>query len=74
MIDTLKLADRCDQCGSAQAFYRMIKAEEAGNLYLDFCAHHYATNEEALVLSGWDVLDDATGTLNVKPSISANAV
>jgi ribosomal protein L37E len=49
----LKVADRCDRCGS-QAFV-LVKGI-AGELM--FCGHHYAKNEEALVKYSYEIVDE----------------
>lgn len=74
---SLTMASRCDATASyaEQAFYRVIKyREDDTRMTLDLCGHHYRKHEEALVLDGWAVLDDAMGACNERPSISANAV
>jgi hypothetical protein len=57
--------DRCDRCG-AQAFMRALLS--SGDLL--FCAHHGRTYGEALAAAAL-VLEDATETINTKPSPSA---
>ena len=49
----LKIADRCDRCGS-QAFV-LVKGI-AGELM--FCGHHYNKNEEALVKYAYEIIDE----------------
>ena len=64
---SLTIADRCDRCG-AQAFYRAVFV--AGEL--TFCGHH---GRELLVPLQREALlvQDATETINTKPSPSANS-
>lgn len=59
--------DRCDRCG-AQAYVEVRFA--SGPLL--FCAHHFAEHEEAIVLSGGDIVTDERHLINVKPSVSAS--
>lgn len=66
----LNLADRCDHC-KAQAFVRVVKPGVGAPL--DFCGHHYRSNEQALANQGFIVLTDERATINAKPSPSANA-
>lgn len=49
----LKVADRCDRCGS-QAFV-LVKGI-AGELM--FCGHHYTKNQEALGKYAYEVIDE----------------
>jgi ribosomal protein L37E len=49
----LKVADRCDRCGS-QAFV-LVKGI-AGELM--FCGHHYTKNQEALGNYAYEVIDE----------------
>jgi len=49
----LKIADRCDKCGS-QAFV-LVKGVN-GELY--FCGHDYAKNEKALEKFAYEVIDE----------------
>ncbi len=49
----LKVADRCDRCGS-QAFV-LVKGI-AGELM--FCGHHYTKNQEALEKYAYEVVDE----------------
>jgi hypothetical protein len=67
--DGLKVTDRCDRC-SAQALVRVEIAN--GGLELLFCGHHYSEKQDALA-SVAVVTHDLRGTINVKPSPSANA-
>lgn len=69
--------DRCDKC-SAQAFVRVGKpvqplpgATEVWDLL--FCGHHFQENEPALLAQGFTIAEDERESINVKPSISANA-
>jgi hypothetical protein len=57
--------DRCDRCG-AQAFVRAVLP--AGDLL--FCAHHAREYGDALAAKAV-VLEDASDTINAKPSPSA---
>lgn len=41
---------------------------------LDFCAHHYQKHSVLLHAEGWEILNDERETINVKPSVSANAL
>lgn len=49
----LKVADRCDKCGS-QAFVlvKVISGE------LMFCGHHYAKNQDALEKYAYKIFDE----------------
>lgn len=84
----LTLGDRCDRCG-AQAFVRVklpdsrrltaLRAELAADVEslpdpgeLTFCGHHGREYEAGLAVSGATVQDE-TGKINEKPSVSANA-
>ena len=58
-------ADRCDRCG-AQAFVRAVLT--SGDLL--FCAHHAREYGDALAASAL-VVEDASDTINAKPSPSA---
>jgi ribosomal protein L37E len=49
----LKIADRCDRCGS-QAFV-LVKGI-TGELM--FCGHHYNKNEDALVKYAYEIVDE----------------
>lgn len=49
----IKVADRCDRCGS-QAFV-LVKGV-SGELF--FCAHHYAKHENALQSYAFEVIDE----------------
>jgi ribosomal protein L37E len=49
----LKVADRCDRCGS-QAFV-LVKGI-SGELM--FCGHHYTKNQEALENYAYEVVDE----------------
>lgn len=51
----LRTADRCDQDCPAQAMVRTVKDNE---LVLDWCGHHYATHEPALMGKGFVVYQD----------------
>lgn len=67
----LNLADRCDRCG-AQAFVRTsILSSEGNPTTLQFCAHHFASNEAKLREIALHV-DDQRDRINEKPSVSAN--
>lgn len=57
--------DRCDRCG-AQAFMRAVLS--SGDLL--FCAHHGRAYGDALAAKAL-VVEDATDTINAKPSPSA---
>lgn len=74
--EQLTLADRCDDC-KAQAFFRFLYVGEnvtfKGNGDLLFCGHHGNKYKDALESQGFVVAVDTTDTINVKPSISANA-
>lgn len=52
----LRTSDRCDRC-SAQALYHAIKGDQD----LLFCGHHGNRHMDALVMSGWEVLDERDG-------------
>lgn len=43
--------DRCDACGSAQAYVRAIK----GFKDLMFCMHHFNNHMSELVSQGWNI-------------------
>ena len=62
---TFTASDRCDRCG-AQAFMRAVLS--SGDLL--FCAHHGRAYGDALAAKAL-VLEDATHTINEKPSPSA---
>jgi hypothetical protein len=47
--------ERCDQCGVAQAFYRI----EFSSGYLFFCRHHYITKEDTLIDKAVDIVDES---------------
>ena len=49
----LKIADRCDSCGS-QAF--VIVKGMSGELM--FCGHHYTKNEDALIKFAYEIIDE----------------
>ena len=49
----LKIADRCDRCGS-QAFV-LVKGI-AGELM--FCGHHYTKNQDALEKYAYEIIDE----------------
>ena len=60
MVDTkeeverqLKIADRCDRCGS-QAFV-LVKGI-SGELM--FCGHHYTKNQDALEKYAYEIIDE----------------
>ena len=57
--------DRCDRCG-AQAFLRAVLT--SGDLL--FCAHHGRAYADALAAKAL-VVEDASETINTKPSPSA---
>ena len=63
----LSIADRCDRCG-AQAFVRAVFV--FGELI--FCGHHGRELGEALEREAV-YIEDATDTINAKPSPSANS-
>lgn len=70
----LLLADRCDRCG-AQAFVRVtVKTTDALSFHvprvLDFCGHHYAKHELALLAVATNVVDERW-RINGAPSPSA---
>lgn len=75
----LTKTDRCDAC-SAQAFILVHKTVALmGGAHVSikellFCGHHYAQHAEALSDEGWGVKHNNLHLLNVKPSVSANAV
>lgn len=60
--------DRCDSCG-AQAFVRAVFT--SGDLL--FCGHHAARYEVALEEQALAITDQRD-RINVKPSVSANAI
>lgn len=66
MLNTLKVADRCDRCG-AQAFVWARFTDEG----LLFCGHHFARWETAIRASARFVLDERH-RINPEPSQSAN--
>lgn len=68
-IEPLKVADRCDRDGVAQAFVRA----RFMNGVLDLCAHHFVQNEEKIREQALQILDDRE-KINPKPSVSANAL
>lgn len=67
MIDTelpmisFTALDRCDRCG-AQAY---AVASQPGRADLFFCIHHRRENYDALLDSGWTVVDDYEGIENL---------
>lgn len=63
----LRKSDRCDACGS-QAFVLAIKHD----FDLLFCGHHGRKHLDALVMSGWEIVDETSG-INPNPSVSASA-
>jgi len=50
----LSMSDRCDRCG-AQAFVRVTFRNGGG---LDFCGHHYADHEAALIPITLNIVDE----------------
>lgn len=60
---------RCDHC-SAEAWIILSKGDQE----LNFCCHSYNKHSIVLHAQGWEILQDDRDQLNVKPSISANAV
>ncbi len=55
IVVPLMRADRCEQRDCpARAMVRVRK----GLLFLDFCGHHYAKHELALVSGGWHINHD----------------
>lgn len=64
--EEINLMDRCDNC-AAQAFVRAYFM----NGSLQFCAHHFRENEEAVREQSLNVLD-VRDRINSKPSVSAN--
>lgn len=72
---------RCDGCG-AEAWVTVKKPlpvgiHQTGTLprnVLDFCVHHYNQHSTVLHAEGWTISNDERDTINLKPSISANAV
>lgn len=60
---------RCDRCG-AQAF--VMASFTSLNLPLMFCGHHFAKHEDAIVLSGGNIVADERHTINLAPSMSAS--
>lgn len=75
MADLTRI-DKCDQCGSAQAFVQVekLRADDLGELKnssLLFCAHHFQRNEGKLHKDGWTLTVDLRDTINVKPSQSS---
>jgi hypothetical protein len=63
----LTIADRCDRCG-AQAFVRAVFVSGE----LTFCGHHGRELQVPLA-RGALLVQDATDTINTKPSPSANS-
>lgn len=64
----LKAADRADCCGT-QALVEITT--DSGELLL--CGHHFRRHESAIAAAGYDVHDERH-KLNVRPSVSANAL
>jgi hypothetical protein len=63
--------------GTEQAYFTWIKVEsgeDALPMELSFCAHHNAKHAAALKLAGWSPFSDTSEAINVKPSVSANAL
>ena len=52
-IPDLTLTDTCDQCGAAAC----VRVAVTDAQHLDFCGHHYAEHEMALLAAGYRVLD-----------------
>ena len=63
----LTIADRCDSCG-AQAFIRAVFVSGE----LTFCGHHGRQHQSVLERDAI-LFEDATDTINAKPSPSANS-
>ena len=63
----LTIADRCDSCG-AQAFIRAVFTSGE----LTFCGHHGRQHQAVLERTAL-AFEDATATINAKPSPSANS-
>jgi hypothetical protein len=63
----LSLIDRCDRCG-AQAFVRALFVHGE----LTFCGHHGRELREVLDRDAL-LVEDATDSINARPSPSANA-
>lgn len=53
--------DRCDGCG-AQA-YCMARHDELGELL--FCIHHRRENYELLFSTGWEIVDNMEGLMQL---------
>lgn len=66
-IRDLGPADRCDAnageiahdgtIAAEQAYVRIVVPTPAGDRYLDFCGHHFAEHEAAIVTAGYRTLD-----------------
>lgn len=59
----------CDACG-VQAFVHF----ERDAALLKMCSHHANKHTVALIQAGWTIAVDGRAMINVKPSVSANAV
>lgn len=70
MLELFTANDRCDRC-LAQAYHVANK----GEFELYFCNHHYHENEDALLITGWEVTSDigAINRLGNPMDVSANA-
>lgn len=68
----LNLQDRCDRC-AAQAFVRVFLLNQEGHsTSLQFCGHHFSSNETNLRTIALDIQDERD-KINEKPSPSANS-
>lgn len=65
-----RLTDRCDSC-NAEAF---VRYENSFNHDLLFCAHHNSKFEFGLLADGFKLVEDEREKINVRPSMSANAL
>lgn len=62
----LSAADRCDRCG-AQAYVRVLLADEHGGGELFFCGHHARAHQSRLREVAADIYDE-TGRLADTPA------
>lgn len=62
-LEPLRVIDRCDNARcNARAYVRV----EIKDMPLDFCGHHYAAHEPALIPAGAVVLEDIRDQLTAR--------
>ncbi len=60
-VETLKVADRCDELCNAQAYVRVLLPLHG--MELSFCKHHFEENELSLMAKGAVVIEDIRAQL-----------